>query len=453
MLQQPPQTLGRRDEKSRLNTYTTDVVDASLPFNIHDERKLGVLFLDINAYFATVEQQAQPELRGKPIIVAPMETDSTCAIAASYEAKAYGIKTGTNVGEARRMCPGLVVVPARPPLYVHYHEKIIEAAETVLPVDKVCSIDEMQFRLIGKEREPEEARKLALRMKKALREQVGEMISCSVGVAPNPFLAKLATDMEKPDGLVVLQSKDLPEKVLGLKLTDFCGINKRMAARLQGAGVFSVEQMYSCSPAQLRAAFGSVVGERWWYELRGFDLGHEENERKSLSHSNVMHPEMRTDEGCRDMMLRLIQKASARLRANGLWASGMGLSVHGFKKSWKAHARLSPTQDTVTFNEHFLRLWEDRDFEKPRTVGVVFYDLATSEQVTPSLFDSATVRAELNRAVDTVNNKFGKNTIYLAGMGKAKDRASEKIAFNKTWLFSEGKDDNVWQEDAQDESS
>ena len=166
-----------------------------------------------------------------------------------------------------------------------------------------------------------------------------------------------------------------------------------------------------------------------------------------MSHSNVLHPRHRTEDGCRDMLLRLIQKASARLRANGLWAAGMGISVQGFKKSWKAHTRVSPCQDTVTFNEEFLRLWQTHDFEKPRTVGVVFYDLATSQQVTPSLFDSAKVRAELNRAVDRVNQKFGKNTIYLAGMEKVKDRASEKIAFNKTWLFSEGKGDNKWEED------
>jgi len=426
------------------------MVDTPLPSIARDERRLGVLFLDVNSYFATIEQQVQPELRGKPLIVSPVDTDSTCAIAASYEAKKYGIKTGTNVGEAKRMCPNLLVVPARPSLYVHYHEKIIEAAETVLPVEKVSSIDEMHFKLIGKEREPEEARRISLKMKRALQEKAGDYITCSVGVAPNAFLAKLATDMQKPDGLVILQSQDLPEKVLGLKLTDFCGINKRMAARLQGSGVFSVEQLYACSPQQLRAAFGSIVGEKWWYLLRGYDMGADDNERKSLSHSNVLAPNLRTDEGCREMMLRLIQKASARLRANGLWASGMGVSVHGFVKSWKAHVRVSPCQDTVTFNEQFMHLWKGRDFEKPRTVGIVFYDLAASNEVTLSLFDNAAVRSELNHAVDKVNQKFGKNTIYLAGMRDVKDRASEKIAFNKTWLFSEGKGDNEWDGDGEE---
>jgi DNA polymerase-4 len=419
----------------------------SLPSIAKQPRPLGVLFLDINAYFATCEQQERPELRGKPIIVVPMDTDSTCAIAASYEAKKFGIKTGTNVGEARRMCSDLIVVPARPPLYVHYHERIIEAANTVLPVDKVCSIDEMHCSLLGKEREPEEAHRVALRMKQALKDKVGDMIKCSIGIAPNTFLAKLGTDMQKPDGLVILEAKDLPGKILGQKLTDFCGINKRMAGRLQGAGIFSVEQLYSKSPAELRAAFGSVMGERWWYLLRGYPLELEINEGKTLSHSHVMHPDQRTDTGCREVLLRLIAKASARLRQKGLWASGMAVSIQGFKKSWRASTRLTASQDTVTFNDEFFRLWETRDFDKPRTVGVVFYDLAVSEQVSLSLFDSTVMRADLNHAVDKVNQKFGKNTIYLAGLENVKDSADEKIAFNKTWLFSEGKDDNKWKGD------
>ena len=423
-----------------------EMVDAALLKAGEGDRRLGVLFLDINAYFATVEQQERPALRGQPIIVAPVETDSTCAIAASYEAKKFGIKTGTNVGEAKRICPGLIVVPARPPLYVRYHEKIIDAAETVLPVEKVCSIDEMYFRLIGKEREPDEARKLAVKIKGALKSKVGEMVTCSVGIAPNSFLAKLGTDMMKPDGLVILEEKDVPEKILDLKLTDFAGINKRMAARLQGAGIFTVEQLYAKTAQQLRTAFGSVSGEKWWYLLRGYEVGPDATARKSLSHSSVLHPANRTDEGCRDMLLRLIQKASARMRANGLWASGMAVSIQGFKKSWKAHTRLSPSQDTITFNEEFLRLWQTRDYGGPRMVGVVFYDLAVSAEVTPSLFDSTQIRSELNRAVDRVNQKFGKNTIYLAGMEKVKDRGDEKIAFNKTWLFSEGKGDNTWED-------
>ncbi|HVL39866.1 MAG TPA: hypothetical protein VM328_10800, partial [Fimbriimonadaceae bacterium] len=146
------------------------MVDASLPIESRDGRRLRVIFLDLNAYFASCEQQERPELRGRPIAVVPMMADSTCAIAASYEAKAFGIKTGTKVAEAKEMCPELVLVQARPPLYVHMHKKILEAVEDVLPVEKVCSIDEMRFRLLETESSPAVARELALRLKKIIRE-------------------------------------------------------------------------------------------------------------------------------------------------------------------------------------------------------------------------------------------------------------------------------------------
>lgn len=412
------------------------MVDENLP--------LRTLFLDLNSYFASVEQNEDRTLMGKPVAVVPMLADSTCVIAASYAAKHYKIKTGTLVGEAKRLCPDLILLPATPALYTHYHRRIIEVAESVLPIEKVCSIDEMRFALIGRERDPHEAERIAQRMKSAILEHVGPAMTSSIGIAPNAFLAKLASDMQKPDGLVILESSGIPECFQGLKLTDFAGINRRMEARLNAAGVFTPQQMFEKSPKELRLAFQSIIGERWWYLLRGHEMPEEQEARKSLSHSHVLPPNMRTDQGCKEVLLRLIQKASARLRSNGLWASHMSVSVGGFGKSWRAEASFVASQDTITFNDRFLEAWLTHDFEGPRQVGVVFSDLKEAEGVNLSLFDSTQERAKLNSAVDKVNQKFGKNTIYLAGMERAKDTADEKIAFNKTWLFSEGKDDNEW---------
>ena len=420
------------------------MVDVSLPQIERDRLPLRVLFLDLNSYFASVEQQEHPELRGKPIAVAPVLADTSFVIAASYEAKAFGVKTVMRIDEAKRLCPDLILVSGTPTKYVHYHHRVIEAVETVLPVEKVCSIDEMRCRLLATEAEPQVAVGLAHRIKAAIREHVGEYMKASIGIAPNSFLAKVATDMQKPDGLVVLTHEDLPERLFSLDLTEFAGINRKMAARLNGAGIFSAEQMCRAERKDLARAFGSIIGERWWYLLRGYDLELPDTDRKSLSHSHVLPPKLRTDQGCKEVLLRLIQKATARLRANDLWAGAISISVTGFEKSWKARSTLPPTQDTITFNEHFLRLWKDRDYSKPKAVGVVFTDLQEHDGVTMSLFDATEDRSKLNSAVDELNQKFGKNTIYLAGMDKAKNAASEKIAFDKTWLFSEGKDDNVW---------
>jgi len=115
------------------------------------EPRLRWLFLDLNSYFASVEQELVPSLQGRPIAVVPVVADTTCCIAASYEAKAFGVKTGTQVGEAKRMCRGIELVEARHELYVEYHNRIVEAVETVVPVASVMSIDEMACRLVGRE--------------------------------------------------------------------------------------------------------------------------------------------------------------------------------------------------------------------------------------------------------------------------------------------------------------
>lgn len=417
------------------------MVDGLLPLT-QKPRRLRFLFLDLNAYFASVEQQERPELRGRPVAVVPVTADTSFVIAASYEAKAFGVKCGTMIRDAKQMCPGIEIIKSRSQIYVDYHRRIIETAESVLPVDQVCSIDEMRFRLLETESDPATAVQLAHKMKAALTQQMGEHIKASIGIAPNAFLAKVATDMQKPDGLVVLRDVDLPHKLHGLKLTDFAGINRRMAARLNAAGIFTAQDLCKADPREMRQAFGSVVGERWWYLLRGFDLDQELHDRKSLGHSHVLPPELRNEKGCREVLLRLLGKAAARLRSTNLWTKSMSVYVRGFKKSWQAHTSLPPTQDSVTLTEAFARLWEEHDFDLPRGVGVTFYDLCERDEFTPSLFDATEDRSKLSHAIDQVNQRFGKHSVYLAGIEKVRQTADEKIAFNKTWLFSEGRGDN-----------
>jgi len=122
---------------------------------------INYLFLDMNSYFASVEQQLRPELRGKPVAVVPMLAETTCCIAVSYEARRYGIKTGTRVQDARLLCPRLELVEARPKEYIRIHHQILRAVDTVLPVEAVLSIDEMVCKLMGREKEPAHALRLA----------------------------------------------------------------------------------------------------------------------------------------------------------------------------------------------------------------------------------------------------------------------------------------------------
>ncbi|MGH9466066.1 MAG: DNA polymerase Y family protein, partial [Terriglobales bacterium] len=175
------------------------------------------LFVDLNAYFASVEQQERPELRGQPVAVVQVMTPNTVCIAASYQAKPFGVKTGVKVHEAQRLCPQLRLVLARPKLYVEYHRQIVEAVERVVPITEVQSIDEAACRLMGRERQIVNARGLAEAVKQAVR-GVGETLTCSIGLAPNRYLAKVASDMHKPDGLTVLLREQLPQALYGLGL-------------------------------------------------------------------------------------------------------------------------------------------------------------------------------------------------------------------------------------------
>jgi DNA polymerase IV len=239
------------------------------------ENPVQWLFLDLNAFFASCEQQENPALRGKPVIVVQMLTETAVAIAASYDAaKAFGIKTGTLVlvRDARQLCPGVIAVQANHRLYTEYHERILKAVDTCLPVEKVCSIDEMACKLMSTERQVPAARELALKVKQALREQVGECLTCSIGIAPNVFLGKVGSDLQKPDGLVVITKDDLPGILLGLDLQDIYGIGPRMEQRLHRAGIVNVEQLWNATPFQLRRLWGGVNGLLFHQMLHGVDI-------------------------------------------------------------------------------------------------------------------------------------------------------------------------------------
>jgi DNA polymerase-4 len=414
---------------------------------------LNWLFVDLNSYFASVEQETRPELRGKPIGIVPMMADTTCCIAASYEAKAFGVKTGTIVAEAKKMCPGLVLVEARHQVYVEFHHRIVEAVESCLPVTAVMSIDEMACRLMGRERPLLAAMELGRQVKARILERVGPMMRSSVGLATNRYLAKVASDMEKPDGLVALTMDLLPEALRQLTLRDLPGIGAKTEKRLNERGINSMAQILSLDCEQAGQVWGSVWGERLWHWLKGEDFDMSETDHlKSMSHQHVLAPEMRTPEKAWAVAHKLLHKAAMRLRAGGLWASSIGLAV-GFAvprsqnapvsrfgvptRGWKAEQRLSECQDNQTLIAALVRLWESRpagaEFEHPYFIGVHLNGLVPDRLHTLNLFDGLDdeqSRARLQAAMDALNNKYGMSTLAPATMLTAYKAAPTRIAFH-----------------------
>lgn len=396
------------------------------------------LFLDLNSYFASVEQQENPELRGKPVGIVPMDADSTVLIAASYEAKAFGCKTLTRVGDAKRMCPQIILVQGNHKVYAEYHKRVVAAVESVVPVDKVCSIDEMRVKLLESEASEEAALEIASKIKAAIYHQVGECMTCSIGLAPNAFLAKVASDMEKPNGLVLLHPDTMAERLSKLEIVDFCGLNKRMKVRLNLAGIYTSGDMLAADRTKLRTAFGSIVGERWWYLLRGYDLPEIEANRKSLGNSHVLEPKVRNREGAFGVLMRLTQKATARLRAESLTAGAFAFMARDGNDRWEHVGRCEPTHDTIFYIDVLQRAWKDCKITNPTQVAITFSELVPHVATTPSMFDRDNSRSDLSKVVDTLNDKYGRNTILPAGLMKHRTAAEERIAFQKTELFDEG---------------
>lgn len=239
------------------------------------------------------------------------------AIAASYAAKAFGIKTGTVVRDARRLCPDVIPVQANHRRYTEYHERILKAVDTCLPVEKVCSIDEMTCRLMGTERQPAVARELALKVKQALHDQVGECLTFSIGIAPNVFLGKVGSDLQKPDGLVVIIKEDLPGILIGLQLQDIYGIGPRMEQRLHRAGILTVAQLWNATPFQLRRVWSGVNGLLFHQMLHGVDIQPPSSRfSKSIGHQHVLEPDLRTACGATDRIIRCFAADTRRGRAS-----------------------------------------------------------------------------------------------------------------------------------------
>jgi DNA polymerase-4 len=389
------------------------------------------LYLDMNSFFASVEQELAPSLRGKPVAVVPIKAETTCCIAVSYEGKAFGVKTGTLVAEARRLCPGIKFIVGDHANYVRYHNRIVEAVESCVPVEAVCSIDEMACRLTGSQRDLKKAAALAGQIKDVIKTKVGSSLKCSIGLGPNRYLAKIAGDMKKPDGFTVIRPCDLPGILHQLKLRDLPGIGARMEERLDQKYIRSMEKLLSLTPEEMRKAWGSVRGEELWHLLRGEDIAIKLSEQKSISHSHVLPPELRNKAGALRIMKKLTDKAAARLRQEGFYASGIYIYVRfQGQNTWKASCSLMETQDTVVFINAVRTLWKEAPAGQVFAVGMAMTGLVPEAYHAPSLFENQG-RNQLVKTLDQLNEKFGKDVLHYGATHESAGLVPLRIAFTR----------------------
>lgn len=405
-----------------------------------------VLFIDMNAFFASCEQQVRPELRGQPVGVAPYTGQTGCIIAKSYEAKAWGVKTGMSVGQARQTCPTIKIIESRPALYLVYHKEIVKVLESVNPIVKGLSVDEFALFLQGSDQTSHQAKQMAITIKSRVRREVGDWLRCSAGIGPNIFLAKMAAEFKKPDGLTEITLGLLPIFYRTLSdLTDITGISIGMSRQLRRHNVRTPLYFYEATREDLRRWFG-MIGLQWYYRLRGWEVDNNVHKNRMISHQHVLAPEYRSHARAYAVVIKLAHKAGQRLRATGFFARGVSVGVRFLEGGgWGDYIRCEPSQDQLTIHRLVNRLYygfqnpksksqtpnKFRNSNHPLMVRVTLFDLERSSAQPISLFKDDRKQRALSEALDQINDDFGSMTIHPASSLGTATAAPDRIPFGE----------------------
>lgn len=396
----------------------------------------SVLFLDLNSAFASIEQQYRPELRGRPVAVCPGASRASAVISASREARALGVRTGMRIYEAMPLCPDLQLLEPDPDKYREVSGGVLRLLDSYSPVVLPLSIDEAAVDLAGTPSLRRDLRELGREVKRRLRDEVGDWLTCSIGFSTNVFLAKQAAELEKPDGLQVIDHRNREEVFARLRLTDLTGISEANAARMRRAGIVTPLHLLRATRHTLRRqVFGSIVGEAWYLRLRGFQTEpFGEPARRSISHSFVLPRPTGDPEEIGALILRLCDRLGRRLRQEGLVAGRVELQVRieggQSRHQHRRQERLVATQDIHAVAR---RLWEALDERRElRFMGIALGELSSAEVSQLDLFEAADRRSERVSALqDQLRDRFGERAVVAARLLNRDDLAPERIAFGK----------------------
>lgn len=399
-----------------------------LPFNPAVPR---VMHIDLNSCFASVEQQANPLLRNKPIAVAASVKPYGCILAPSIEAKRYGIKVGMTVQEGRQLYPALIVREQDPPKYRLIHKQFGELFSEYSDHVVSKSIDEFALYL---PHSPTKSllERIVRQLKTRIKTEIGDWLRVSVGVSTNQILAKLGSGLHKPDGFDVISRDNYRDIFRSVSLQDFCGINVRNETRLHRAGVYTGTDFYEASVQKLRIAFESVLARYWYIRLRGYEIDDVEFSRRSYGQSYVLPHPMEEDEW-RPILAKLIEKGTRRMRSEGYKARGVALALSfGDRSSWhmskKGNELLSSAHDIFVRTLGLYRQYSPKHPVKK----IAFSCFELTEDVGQlSCLKDLVKEDNLIRAVDRVNTRWGDYTLTYGSFLGSRGHVRDAIAFGK----------------------
>jgi DNA polymerase IV len=401
----------------------------------------ATLVVDLNCAFASIEQQHDPSLRGRPLAIAAYATNAATIVSSSREARDLGIKTGMKVFEAKAIFPRVLVMEPNPPRYRAVSDQLMEILERHSPDVLRMSIDEASMNLAGTPNLVRlGTRGVGLAIKKALREEVGECVTCSVGISTSIWMAKQASNLNKRDGLERIDHTNLVSVFERLQLTDLSGIAEASARRLQLAGIHTPLAFLRSTPEALhRAGWNSEHANGWLQRLRGFEVSNFEGvARKSYSHSHVMAKATSSQHELEELLMRLSDMVGRRLRSAG--RRGRVVSIGVVYRPVAGHFSKQVTMpNPISTGEEIYRAALDLlAAREPRrlvgTLGVGIAGLTEAGAGQMGLF-APEVRPRnerLEMAIDAIRDRFGEDAVQRARLlGRAKV-VRDRIAFGNT---------------------
>ena len=395
-----------------------------------------VMHIDLNSCFATIEQQAHPGLRGKPLVIAAYPTPGGCILAPSIEAKKLGIKTGMRVREAQVIYPKIIVRDPDPVLVRDVHKKFRKICEDYSPYIVPKSIDEVVMNFAGVPAFKKGLKNIGMEIKKRFRSEIGEWISCNVGISTNRFLAKLAASLHKPDGLDIIDYQNLRSIYSSIKLTDLNGINIRFEARLNSAGISNPLEFFLAKESVLRKQiFKSIVGHYWYLRLRGYEVDDFESYRKSFGQDYALAKKTNDINELKKIIMKLCEKMGRRLRASGNCAYGIHLGlVYSDWSFWHhGHKFKCPAFTTSELFSKIMIIFNRQTVRKiVSKVAISCFELKPLSDITLSLFENdVEKRRKVSIAVDKINDRYGEYVIAPAIIIDMKNTILDRIAFGK----------------------
>ena len=378
-----------------------------------------ILHIDMDAFFASVEQRDNPSLRNKPIaVVGPAER--TVVVTSSYEARALGVRTGMNKYEARRACPQVIFVQANHEKYTEACDEIVRILYTFSPDLEVYSIDESFLDIAGVISLFGEPLEIGKKIKQAIRERIN--LSCSIGIAPNKLLAKLASSHHKPDGLFQITDDAIPALLHDLAVQELWGIGKRTQELLNSMGIYTCSQLSKADPLFLRKRFG-IFGESLKEMAQGKDdasvmpFGYEPKAR-SIGHSMTLPRDTSSDDEILKHILELSDMVARRMRREGL--AGRTVTVIVRYKDFQTFSRQKKlpdsSDDTRKIYLYAKAILKSMSLVKPvRLLGVSISGLERY-QGELFLFEEDRKAKSLNRTLDIVHQRFGDTMLTFASL-------------------------------------